>query len=176
LACIAAGAGGHTGFISPFAFISAVREFFDGLVFVGGGIADGWGVAGAIAAGADCVYMGTRFIATPESIAPQEHKRMVVEGDLDGVLISAAFTGSPASWLKASIRSVGFDPDNLPPDPSKFDTGEAHRPKRWREVLSAGQGLGASKSIEPVAAIVDRLEVEFRQARERFFAVEVRPR
>ncbi len=67
LACVSAGAGGHTGFISPFAFISAVRELTDGLVIVGGGIADGRGVAGAIAAGADLVYMGTRFIATPKA-------------------------------------------------------------------------------------------------------------
>ena len=37
LACISAGAGGHTGHLSPFAFISAVREFFDGYIAVGGG-------------------------------------------------------------------------------------------------------------------------------------------
>lgn len=48
LACITAGAGGHTGFLSPFAFVSAVREFFDGVVVVGGGISDGWGVAGVL--------------------------------------------------------------------------------------------------------------------------------
>ena len=52
LACVSSGAGGHTGSISPFAFVSAVREFFDGQLVVGGGISDGWGVAGAIAAGA----------------------------------------------------------------------------------------------------------------------------
>ena len=69
LACVCAGAGGHTGHLSPFAFVSAVREFFDGLVIAGGGITDGWGVAGAIASGADLVYMGTRFIPTAESQA-----------------------------------------------------------------------------------------------------------
>ena len=78
LACVCAGAGGHTGFLSPFAFISAVREFFDGLIAVGGGISDGWGVAGAIAAGADLVYMGTRFIPTAESMAPPDYQQMVV--------------------------------------------------------------------------------------------------
>ena len=69
LACICNGAGGHTGTLSPFAFVSAVREFFVGIVIVGGAICDGWGVAGAIAAGADLVYLGTRFIATDESLA-----------------------------------------------------------------------------------------------------------
>ena len=71
LACVSAGAGGHTGFLSPFAFVSAIREFFDGEVVLGGGISDGWGIAGAIAAGADYVYMGTRFIPALESMAPE---------------------------------------------------------------------------------------------------------
>ena len=92
LACVSAGAGGHTGFISPFAFISAARELTDGLLIVGGGIADGYGVAGAIAAGADLVYMGTRFIATDESLATDDYKRMVVESTLDDLLVSASIT------------------------------------------------------------------------------------
>ena len=66
LACICAGAGGHTGHLSPFAFVSAVREFFDGYIVVGGGITDGSGLAGAIAAGADFAYLGTRFLAARE--------------------------------------------------------------------------------------------------------------
>ena len=57
LACISSGAGGHTGELSPFAFISAVREFFDGYIAVGGGISDGAGIAGAIAAGAERLYL-----------------------------------------------------------------------------------------------------------------------
>ena len=67
LVCVCAGAGGHTGHLSPFAFVSAVRGFFDGLVFAGGGITDGSGIAGVIAAGADMAYMGTRFIAAKAS-------------------------------------------------------------------------------------------------------------
>ena len=110
LACVSAGAGGHTGFISPFAFISAVRELTDGLVIVGGGIADGQGVAGAVAAGADLVYMGTRFIATTESLASDDYKRMVVDANVDDLLVSASITGTPASWLKPSLRRVGMDP------------------------------------------------------------------
>lgn len=96
LACVSAGAGGHTGFISPFAFISAARELTDGLVIVGGGIADGYGVAGAIAAGADLVYMGTRFIATRESLAVDDYKRMVVDATIDDLIVTASITGTPA--------------------------------------------------------------------------------
>ena len=113
LACVSAGAGGHTGFLSPFAFISAVREIFQGLIVVGGGIADGHGVAGAIAAGADFVYMGTRFIPTLESIAVTEYKQMVVDSCVDDLIVSAAISGTPASWLKPSISAAGLNPDDL---------------------------------------------------------------
>ena len=94
LACVCAGAGGHTGFLSPFAFVSAVRDFYDGYVIVGGGICDGWGVAGAVASGADLVYMGTRFIATTESMAPDDYKQMLVEATIDDLVISAGVTAS----------------------------------------------------------------------------------
>lgn len=164
LACIAAGAGGHTGHLSPFAFVSAVRQFFDGLVIVGGGIADGAGIAGAIAAGADLVYMGTRFIATAESLAHGEHKRMVVGSTADDLLVSAGITGTPASWLKPSLRAGGFDPDDMPAQPPKNHDGNAPAKKRWKETFTAGQGVGLVTAIEPVAAVIDRLELEYRAA------------
>ena len=66
-------------------------------------------MAGAIAAGADLIYMGTRFIATRESLAVDEYKQMVVDATVDDLLVSAAITGTPASWLKPSLSRVGFD-------------------------------------------------------------------
>jgi nitronate monooxygenase len=164
LACVSAGAGGHTGFLSPFAFISAVRAVFDGIVAVGGGIADGRGVAGAIAAGADFVYMGTRFIPTQESLAPKAFKQMVVEATVDDLVVSAAISGTPASWLRPSLRAAGLDPDHLGEAPARgYDTSR-EAPKRWKELWSAGQGLGAVTAIEPVAAVVERLEGEYHEA------------
>jgi nitronate monooxygenase len=168
LACISAGAGGHTGFISPFAFVSAVREFFDGLLIVGGGISDGWGVAGAVAAGADLVYIGTRFIATPESQAAPEYKQMLVDSTVDDLIVSAGITGTSAIWLKSSIRANGLDPDNLPPVPARsYDSNSTIASKRWKDVWAAGQGVGGIKAIESVADIVDRLEQEFHAATRR---------
>jgi len=165
LACVSAGAGGHTGFLSPFAFVSAIREFFDGYVIVGGGISDGWGVAGAVASGADFVYMGTRFIPTAESMAPQGYKQMVVDCTLDDLIVSAGISGTPASWLKPSLRDNGFDPDNMPSAPGKlYDSNQSFAGKKWTEVWAAGQGLGASKSIESVADVVDSLAREYAQA------------
>lgn len=169
LACVSAGAGGHTGWISPFAFVRAIREFFDGLVVIGGGIADGHSVAGAIAAGADLVYMGTRFIPTAESMAAPAYKQMLIDATIEDLVISAGLTGTPASWLKPSLRANGLDPDNMPSAPPRsYDSSQSIAAKRWKDVWAAGQGVGAIRQVESVAAVVDRLEDEYRQARERF--------
>ena len=168
LACVSAGAGGHTGMLSPFAFVSAVREFFDGSVIVGGGISDGWGVAGAIACGADYVYMGTRFIPTPESMAAPAYKQMVVDSTVDDLIVSAGITGTAASWLKPSLRALGIDPDNMPAAPERqYDSSKPVAARKWMDVWAAGQGVGAIKAIEPLAVVVDRLADEYAQATKR---------
>jgi nitronate monooxygenase len=168
LACISSGAGGHTGSISPFAFISAVREFFDGYIIVGGGISDGWGVAGAIAAGADFVYMGTRFIPTVESMAPDAYKQMLVDSSVEDIIVSAGITGTAASWLKASLVANGLDPDNMPDAPGRnYDSNRDVTARKWKDVWAAGQGVGAIKHVEPVADVVRRLRVEYRSACQR---------
>jgi nitronate monooxygenase len=169
LACVCAGAGGHTGFLSPFAFVSAVREFFDGLIVVGGGISDGWGVAGAVASGADLVYMGTRFIPVTESRAPQGYQQMVVDCSVDDLLVSAGVTGTAASWLKPSLKANGFDPDNMPAAPERhYDSKQSFAGKKWLDVWAAGQGLGTIHEIEPVATVVDQLEQEYQSASRRW--------
>ena len=171
LACVCAGAGGHTGMLSPFAFTSAVREFFDGLLIVGGGIGDGAGVAGAIAAGADLVYMGTRFLPTRESMAVPAYKQMVVDAGLDDLVVSAAITGTAASWLKPSLRACGLDPDRLGDAPERnYDASANAHLSRWKDTWAAGQGLGAVRAIEEVEDVVDRLATQYRAASQRFNA------
>ncbi len=164
LACVAAGAGGHTGFLSPFAFVSAVREMFDGILVVGGGIADGRAVAGAVTAGADFVYMGTRFIATEESLAVPAYKQMIVDSSLDDLIVTAAITGTPASFLKPSLRAAGLDPNSLPDKPDRSYDSAATSARRWRDMWAAGQGLGAVRAVESTSAVVDRIETEYREA------------
>ncbi len=134
LACISAGAGGHTGFLSPFAFISAVRALFDGLIVVGGAISDGRAVAGAITAGADFVYMGTRFIPTAESMAIAAYKQMIVDSSIDDLIVSSAVTGTAASWLKPSMRAAGMDPEQPADTPERKYDASAGGPKRWKEI------------------------------------------
>jgi nitronate monooxygenase len=165
LVCVSAGAGGHTGFLSPFAFISALRAEFGGLICVGGGIADGAGVAGAIAAGADLVYMGTRFLAAEESMAVAGYKDMVVASGLEHLIVSAAITGTPASWLIPSLVACGYDPATLGGTATRDYGGDAH--KKWKDLWAAGQGVGAVRSIEPVGAIVDEIERQYAAAVER---------
>jgi len=172
LACISAGAGGHTGHLGAFAFISAVREFFDGWIVVGGGIADGAGIAGALAAGADFVYMGTRFLPSKESRAVEAYKQMVVDCGPDDLVVSAAITGTAASWLAPSLRACGMDAAALDAAAASrnYDTrGDVY--KRWRDVWACGQGLQVIRAVEPVAAIVDRLEEEYLRAIARFRAI-----
>jgi nitronate monooxygenase len=140
-------------------------------VIVGGAIGDGAGVAGAIAAGADLVYMGTRFIATDESLARPEYKQMLVDSSADDLVVSAGLTGTPASWLRPSLRANGLDPDAMPPAPPRsYDSNQSIASKRWMDVWAAGQGLGAIRRVAPVAEVVEELERDWRAAAARLAA------
>lgn len=174
LACVCAGSGGHTGTLSPFAFVSAVRRIFDGLVFAGGGIADGSGILGAVAAGADVVYMGTRFIPAAESIAAPRHKQLVLDADIADVVVSAHLTGTPASWLKQSLLDAGYNLELLSQPPARNYDSNSPVKKHWKDVFAAGQGVGASRVIEPASAIIARLGTEYDAALQRVLAIQSR--
>jgi len=161
LVLVCAGAGGHTGQIANVAFIEAVRGFFDGIIAVAGGISTGRGIRAAQAMGADLAYMGTAFIPAEESLAHADYKDMVVRSGASDIVVSASVTGVPASWLKESLKRSGLDPENLPEkgkvqfeDPSKILKG-------WKDVWSAGQGVGSVNAVEPLGAIVARLAREY---------------
>ena len=165
LVLVAAGAGGHTGQISGFAFVEELRRSFDGLLVLGGGISSGRAVRAAEVLGADFAYMGTRFIASEESMAVSEYKQMVVEASGADIVCSDALTGVKANWLRASLQRAGFDPRNMP-DAGEIDVlAAAGDARRWRDVWSAGQGVGAVDEILPIAAIVDQLVTQYQIAR-----------
>lgn len=154
------GAGGHTGFVTPFAFVPAVRKLFDGPLIVAGGIADGHGVAAALALGGDIACMGTRFIATPESGVVEGHRTMIPEAGIDEIVVSAAMNGVPANWMKPSIEGVGIDYASLPQERTEMPEGVM----AWRDIWSAGQSVGLIDDVTPVADLVDRLADEFEAA------------
>ena len=172
LACITSGAGGHTGTLSPFAFIATVREFFSGPIVVGGAISSGAGVAGAIAAGADAVYMGTRFIPAKESLAVDDYKQMVVDHGTADLVVSDGVTGTPASWLRPSLIASGYDPDDLarPAAVRNYDANQSPA-KRWKDTWAAGQGLETIRKVQPIGEIVDELADQYDAAVRRFAAL-----
>ena len=111
---LTAGAGGQTGWLNPFVFVRAVRGFFDGPIVLAGGIMDGHALWAASALGCDLAYMGTRFIATQESMADPRYKAMLVDSSADDIVLTRAFTGLQTNMLRPSIEAAGLDPDNLP--------------------------------------------------------------
>ncbi len=166
LVLVAAGAGGHTGDISPFAFVPAVREFFDGPVALGGGIVDGRGIRAAEIMGADFANLGTRFIPTTECMASDDYKQMVVESVIRDVVCSPYFTGVRANYLMPSIVRAGLDPAALAGPAPKIDLAEANsETKAWRDVWSGGHGVFATKRIVSVAELVQELAEGYRAAR-----------
>lgn len=172
LVLLTAGAGGQTGWANPFAFVRAVRAFWDGIVVMAGGMADGHAVAAAQALGCDLAYMGTKFIATRESLAKDGYKQMLVSSRLDDVLLTRAFTGLETNMLRPSIAAAGLDPDNLPTrgkiDISKdINAAERERPdaKRWKDIWSAGHSVSGVADVPTVAELIERTAGEYRAAR-----------
>jgi nitronate monooxygenase len=160
LILVSNGAGGHAGTINPFAFINEVRTFFDGALILSGCLSTGRDVAAAQMLGADFAYMGTRFIATTESLAQPHYKELVVKSGSSDITYTAAVSGIPANFLTPSLVENGLDPDVLPEH--KLDMG--NEAKAWKTVWSAGQGAGAIHDIPAVADLVQRMRGEYAQA------------
>lgn len=169
LILVCAGAGGHSGALSPFALVQEVREFFDGTILLAGSLGSGRSILGAQAIGADLAYIGTRFVASEEANADPRYKEMIVASAADDVVYSSLFTGIHGNYLKPSVAAAGLDPDDLP-DGKKanmnFGSGGNTKAKAWKDIWGSGQGIGAMKDAPPVAEIVDRMENEYRAARD----------
>ncbi len=164
LALVSAGAGGHTGSMAGFAFVPAVREFFDGVIILAGSIGNGRAIRAAEVLGADLVYVGTTFIAAEESLASDDYKNMLIDSQFTDLILSNSFTGGYAYYLRPSIEKAGLDPDHLPPKERMNLAGSQNKIKAWKDVWSAGQGLGTIHAVEPVSAIVARLRDEYESA------------
>jgi nitronate monooxygenase len=161
IVCIGAGGGGHAGTISHLAFVPQVRAMFAGTIVMAGAISTGAAIRAAEVLGADLAYLGTRFIATRESAAPDAYKAMLIEGSVTDVIYTRGVNGLPASWLKASLRAVGLDPDDLfvPQGRSTDHLPPGATP--WRDIWSGGQGIGLIDDVPSVAELVRRLQEEY---------------
>ncbi len=170
LICVAAGAGGHAGAISPFAFVAETRAWFDGPLALSGAIATGGAVLAAQAMGADFAYVGSAFIATDEARAAPEYKQAIVEGTAEDIIGSDLFTGVFGNYLRASIERAGLDPSNLPKGEitaMNFESSGGSKPKAWRDIWGSGQGIGAIKHVGPAAAFIEKLAREYEAAKHR---------
>ena len=170
LILVCAGAGGHAGTLSPFALIGEVRRFFDGPIVLSGAITSGDAILAAQAAGADLAYIGTRFLATPEASVPDRYKDEILRSAAADIVYTDLFSGVHGNYLKHSVIAAGFDPLNLPkadPDRMNFGTAGGAEKKVWRDIWSAGQGVGQIDAVTPVAQLVAKLEAEYAAARRR---------
>jgi nitronate monooxygenase len=136
-------------------------------VLLSGAISDGYGIASALALGADLAYMGTRFIATQEANADAAYKQALTEYAAHDTVYTNLFTGVHGNYLGPSIAAAGLDPDNLPvADKTKmnFGSGGNTKAKAWRDIWGCGQGIGQIHDVPSVAELVERLKREYQDA------------
>jgi len=170
LILVCAGAGGHAGTLSPFALVGEVRRFFDGPILLSGAIATGDGILAAQAAGADLAYIGTRFLATPEASVPERYKEEILKAAAADIVYTDLFSGVHGNYLKHSVVNAGYDPKDMPrSDPTKMNFGSSGgaEKKVWRDIWSAGQGVGQIDKVIPAAEVVAQLSAEYTAARRR---------
>jgi nitronate monooxygenase len=163
LIAVAAGAGGHAGTYNPFAFVQEIRQFYQGTIILSGAMSTGAHVVAARAAGADFAYLGTRFIATTESRAPEDYKQMILAATAKDIVYTNAISGVNGNFLSASLEAAGLDPANLPKFNKELHLGSSEK-RAWKNIWSAGQGVGAIHDVPSTAELVARLSREYAEA------------
>jgi nitronate monooxygenase len=173
LILLTAGAGGQTGWLNPIAFVRSARAMFDGPIVLAGGISDGHALWAAEVLGCDLAYMGTKFIATHESMAAPAYKTMLVESGMDDVMLTQAFTGLDTNMLRPSMIAAGLDPSTLPPRVSNEEAAKkfssmavVEGPRRYKDIWSAGHSISGVDKIQSAAELVDRTLAEYLAARD----------
>ena len=114
LIAVAAGAGGHAGTLSPFAFVEEIRAEWSGPLVLAGAIATGRGVLAAEALGADLAYLGSAFIATREANAAPAYKQAIVDAHAADIVYTNLFTGVHGNYLGPPSRPPGSTPRTSP--------------------------------------------------------------
>lgn len=161
LIAVCAGAGGHAGLLSPFALVPEIRQFFSKTVLLSGVMSTGRHIAAARMLGADLAYLGTRFIATRESMAQAAFKDMIVSTHANDIVYTAAISGVHGNFLRPSIDAAGVPADQLTA-PKQLEL--SHEKRAWKNVWSAGQGVGSIDDVPTTAELCARLVQEYREA------------
>jgi enoyl-[acyl-carrier protein] reductase II len=168
-------AGGHTGSVATMPLVPQIVDAVGARVPVvaAGGIFDGRGLAAALMLGADGVWVGTRFIATPEARSAPGYKDALLGTGEDGTVVSRAFSGKTMRVVRnETTQYYDEHPEELRPFPEQLlvstTGGFLHLPEGdeakgvdpARECYPAGQGVGAIHEIVPAADLVHRFVTE----------------
>ena len=171
LIAVAAGAGGHTGRASPFALVNEIRQVFDGALLLSGAMATGGDIAAAQVMGADLAYMGTRFIGTAECRSPEDYKTMLVDSAVKDIVETDQVSGVNANFLSQSLAEAGIASqggtvpnDGISREVANALTASTNERTAWRDIWSAGHGVGSIADVPRVADLVGRLEAEYHAA------------
>jgi enoyl-[acyl-carrier protein] reductase II len=165
-------AGGHTGLVATMPLVPQIVDAVGAHIPVvaAGGIFDGRGLAAALSLGADGVWIGTRFIATPEARAVTGYKDALVRTKEDGTTISRAFSGKTMRVVRNRYTTFYEEhPEELEPFPAQLgrsmhegafhlggdeDTSDIDTE---RECYPTGQGVGAIQTLMPAASLVAQI-------------------
>lgn len=172
LIAVCAGAGGHAGTMSPFALLAEIRKFFDKTILLAGSLSTGADVLAAQVMGADLAYMGTRFISTKESRATEAYKQMIVDANAADIVYTKEISGVFANFLQPSLDAAGIDADSYKKT-DDVDFGKEltqDDAKAWKDIWSAGQGVGSIDDVPSIKELVARLTKEYKAAREKIIS------
>jgi enoyl-[acyl-carrier protein] reductase II len=178
-------AGGHTGTVATMPLVPQIVDAVGDRVPVvaAGGIFDGRGLAAALALGADGVWIGTRFIATPEAHVVPAYRQALVDKHEDDTVITRAYTGKTLRAVRNSYtQHFEEHPEELQPFPaqivSSLEAGAMHlgappdaEVDPDKECFAAGQGLGAISAVTPAGDLVHQIVEEAERALARLDAV-----
>lgn len=174
-------AGGHTGQVATMALVPQIVDAVGDRVPVvaAGGIFDGRGLAAALALGADGVWVGTRFIASPEARAVPGYKEKLIATAEDGTIVTRGYTGKTCRVVRNEYTTYWEEhPDELEKFPMQVMKsmndganhlgGDENTPvDPEREFMPAGQGVGAISDLIPAGDLVRRFVAEAEESLDR---------
>jgi enoyl-[acyl-carrier protein] reductase II len=179
-------AGGHTGQVASFPLIPQIVDAVGDKVPVvaAGGIFDGRGLAAALALGADGIWVGTRFIATPEARSVLGYKEKLLASREDQTTVSRAYSGKTMRVVRNSWTDhYDAHPEELKKFPEQLGVSYGASAMHLggdsfsdgvdvdKECYPAGQGVGAIDELVPAAELVRRFVAEAEEALDRMKAV-----
>jgi nitronate monooxygenase len=158
LIVLSCGAGGQTGTLNPFGLVRQIRQEYDGAIVLAGSLSDGRSLRAAEILGADFGYMGTRFVATQESLAGQSYMDMIIDSDPTDIICTDKASGLKANIIRQSLIEHGIEWEGSGEAPK---TNMANYAGTWTKLRSAGHGVGVIQDAPTVAQLIARLKNEY---------------